>query len=62
MKYCDSCYVKQSVLELTLPKQWKKDVEIWYMACEELVYVRVTYDSSQGISEVQIRINGCKGG
>jgi len=31
--------------------------EIWHMGCTEPVCVRVTYNSSQGINKVQIRIS-----
>jgi hypothetical protein len=34
----------------------------WDMEREEPVYVRVTCDSGQGISEVQIVFSGCTGG
>jgi hypothetical protein len=43
-------------------KATEKGHEIRPLECEEYVLVRVTYDSGQGIGEVQIRFSGCTGG
>lgn len=36
----------------------EKGCDIWYMKCKEPVQVRVIYDSSLGIREVEIRFSG----